>query len=120
MAEPPFDLDSAHRWFGIELNNREAGMYALAPAVTRTPGRAAPVSQPPPGPRRARRRRRHLDTLAPDPHPRQPPGPPARSEGRPHRASPHSGPQPEDGLTRRLLEEADFEARMLLGVGGYT
>ena len=22
MAEPPFDLDSAHRWFGIELNNR--------------------------------------------------------------------------------------------------
>ena len=21
MAEPPFDLDSAHRWFGIELNN---------------------------------------------------------------------------------------------------
>ena len=36
------------------------------------------------------------------------------------RASPHSGPQPEDGLTRRFLEEADFEARMLLGVGGYT
>ena len=22
MAEPPFDLASAHRWFGIELNNR--------------------------------------------------------------------------------------------------
>ena len=22
MAEPPFDLDTAHRWFGIELNNR--------------------------------------------------------------------------------------------------
>ena len=22
MAEPPFDPDSAHRWFGIELNNR--------------------------------------------------------------------------------------------------
>ena len=22
MAEPPFDRDSAHRWFGIELNNR--------------------------------------------------------------------------------------------------
>ena len=22
MAEPSFDLDSAHRWFGIELNNR--------------------------------------------------------------------------------------------------
>ena len=22
MAEPPFDMESAHRWFGIELNNR--------------------------------------------------------------------------------------------------
>ena len=22
MAEPPFDFASAHRWFGIELNNR--------------------------------------------------------------------------------------------------
>lgn len=22
MAEPPFELDKAHRWFAIELNNR--------------------------------------------------------------------------------------------------
>ena len=36
------------------------------------------------------------------------------------RKSPHGGPQPEDGLTQTFLEEADFEAKMLLGIGGYT
>ena len=36
------------------------------------------------------------------------------------RKSPHGGPQPEDGLTKSFLEEADFEAQMLLGVGGYS
>ena len=36
------------------------------------------------------------------------------------RRSPHGGPPPEDGLTRAFLEDADHEARMLLGVGGYS
>ena len=36
------------------------------------------------------------------------------------RKSPHGGPQPEDGLTHAFLEDADIEARMLLGVGGYS
>ena len=36
------------------------------------------------------------------------------------RKSPHGGPQPENGLTKAFLEEADFEAQMLLGVGGYS
>ena len=36
------------------------------------------------------------------------------------RKSPHGGPQPEDGLTKEFLEEADFETQMLLGVGGYS
>ena len=36
------------------------------------------------------------------------------------RKSPHGGPQPEDGLTRDYLKEADLEERMLLGVGGYS
>ena len=36
------------------------------------------------------------------------------------RKSPHGGPQPEEGLTKPFLEEADFEAQMLLGVGGYS
>ena len=36
------------------------------------------------------------------------------------RKSPHGGPQPEDGLTKSFLEEADQEEQMLLGVGGYS
>ena len=36
------------------------------------------------------------------------------------RKSPHGGPQPKEGLTKPFLEEADFEAQMLLGVGGYS
>ena len=36
------------------------------------------------------------------------------------RKSPHGGPQPEDGLTHAFLEDTDIEARMLLGVGGYS
>ncbi len=36
------------------------------------------------------------------------------------RKSPHGGPPPEDGLTQDFLKEADFEERMLLGVGGYS
>ena len=36
------------------------------------------------------------------------------------RKSPHGGPQPENGLTKAFLEEADLEAQMLLGVGGYS
>ena len=35
------------------------------------------------------------------------------------RGSPY-GVQPEDGLTKKLLENADEETKMLLGVGGYT
>ena len=35
------------------------------------------------------------------------------------RGSPY-GIQPEDGLTKKLLENADEETKMLLGVGGYT
>ena len=35
------------------------------------------------------------------------------------RGSPY-GVQPEDGLTKELLKEADEETKMLLGVGGYT
>jgi ectoine hydroxylase-related dioxygenase (phytanoyl-CoA dioxygenase family) len=36
------------------------------------------------------------------------------------RKSPHGGPQPEDGLTKSFLENADAEERMLLGMGGYS
>lgn len=36
------------------------------------------------------------------------------------RKSPHGGAQPEDGLTHDFLKEADFEERMLLGIGGYS
>ena len=36
------------------------------------------------------------------------------------RKSRAAGPQPEDGLTKEFLEEADFEEQMLLGVGGYS
>ncbi len=36
------------------------------------------------------------------------------------RKSPHGGPQPENGLTKAFLEDADFEEQMLLGVGGYS
>ena len=36
------------------------------------------------------------------------------------RKSPNSGPQPEKGLTKAVLENADFEKKMLLGIGGYS
>lgn len=36
------------------------------------------------------------------------------------RKSPHGGPPPTDGLTQKLLETADEETRMLLGIGGYS
>jgi hypothetical protein len=36
------------------------------------------------------------------------------------RKSPHGPPQPEDGLTKEVLEDTDEETRVLLGVGGYS
>lgn len=36
------------------------------------------------------------------------------------RQSPHSGPKPEDGLTKTFLEDTNFEEKMLLGIGGYS
>lgn len=36
------------------------------------------------------------------------------------RKSPHGPPPPEDGLTKKVLEDTDEETRVLLGVGGYS
>ncbi len=36
------------------------------------------------------------------------------------RESPHGGVKPEQGLTKTFLQEADFEEKMLLGIGGYS
>ena len=36
------------------------------------------------------------------------------------RESPHGGTKPESGLTNSFLQQADFEERMLLGMGGYS
>ena len=36
------------------------------------------------------------------------------------RKSPHGGPTPADGLTAKLLQDCDEEAKELLGIGGYS
>jgi len=36
------------------------------------------------------------------------------------RKSPHGPPPPEDGLTKKVLEDTDEETRVVLGVGRYS